>query len=611
MVDLSKVNKISNGDFSGVVGDEDILSIIRYNKSLSESERDLFVEDWEKTETQIRNKLPDEYKSKEDWQTKLFLPLQFKIYETASSIMKEMMFGASKWFDIIGIGKEDREKASNLIRFMEILLEDGKFYINNDFTLDECISMGTSFLKIIDNSKKTGIIFSHRKVKDSGFDPRSVVDWDDCRYWFEEYTRDLWDIISDDIYPKESRDNLLLYLASSSTSHVEHELSVADVEGTTIYKVNPKFREVKLLEYWGKVPIKKTKKVNRQDVEYIENEDRSIVIAEDNIILYNDKNDYGFIPIQRARIRRKRNHGYGDGLLLHTVGIQDLINSVLNIGFDAIKLSLPMIRHETNAVANAADFEIRPLGKIECNPGYFDKVSIERQNVANINETIAAISFLDTFHQEASGVTRQAQGSERLLGQEETLGQTQLKIRAVERRMLKLAREFTVDYLIPVLRKVFKIITHEKYVDKFQDLADRIFGGDENIIDFVNPISGEKEEIDKKIIKKINLKELGELDLDFKPIGFVDFVQKNDQIAKMNQLMKMIIDSPELKLLTHPDLVFKRILELMDIHDLDELFRTSDERQQMAQAFEGVLNTQLAQDGQEGGNVTEPLGGIA
>ena len=335
-----------------------------------------------------------------------------------------------------------------------------------------------------------------------------------------------------------------------------------------------------LIEFWGKVKVKKTKKVNNQEVEYYELEDRVITIADEKVILRDDPNPYGFIPVVICRVKRKKYHLYGNGFLANCRGLQDLMNSLINLGFDSLKISsMDIIILDETAVADASSIEYRPLAVWRMKEGRAkDGVIINRQPISAIGEVLKGLTIIDQFHQEASGVTRHAQGVPQLLGKEETLGEYQLKLQAIEQRFLKIAREIEEDYVVPLLKTIFRIITNTKLFS--QEFVNRVLGFEEKVLpnafdEFGNPIVIRKP--------KLILSELGDFNFDFKAVGLTQFTQKAETLQKLKELLAGVLQNPNLQILIKVDKLLERILQIADIPDYKDLMRDEEERRQLLQ----------------------------
>jgi len=577
----------------------DAVQTVKGLREESKRDRDQFSPVWMEVENQINLVPPEEWGDKDTWQTQTYLPLQAKAHESAVALLDEMMFGRGRWFSVKGIGKEDRKVETDLIRFMEILFELGRFRTNIGFVMSQAVATGTGYLKMtVDQSKKLPrLMFSFRNSKRAFQDPTSIVDFNESRYWMEEYNANIHDIVSDKAFDKKGVDELLEHLEGKSNPDVGDHIQMFSSEGDRQYQISTIYQEVSLIEYWGKLPVEKKKEIDGREVSYWDVENRVVTIADGAVQLRSAESDYGgILPICRMRVKRKLNHAYGSGLLLNGIAMQNIGNTIVNLGLDSAKLGMLPIRiFETGALANAASFNLRPLGEIELHPGRMEHFKIEHFESQSIRDMVNCLNIIDQQHQEATGITRHTQGAETVLGQEETLGQTQIKLQSAERRVYRFAKEITEEFISDILRKMFDIITDDKFIDGFQALADRILGPN------IEPVRDAQtgQELGQLPSSKIDLKELKELELDFIPIGLTNFVQKSMIVQKLTALIQSVVGSEQMMSILNIEKVFRAIVEMSEIPDWEEYVKTDEELAMMQQQMQQMQMMQQ-QAGDEG-----------
>jgi len=596
----------SNPSAENDQGDKDLLRTISNIRYEAETYRDKFAPQWQEIEDQINIVPPSEWEDKDEWQTKIFIPLQFKVSETASAMMMELLgfTGRRQFFTVKGIDNDqDREQETELTRFINIILNEGGFFKHNGFVLQEAINIGTSLMKMIDSKTRTGIDFSFRSIIRGALDPQAIVDFEDSRYVMEWYNEDIADIMANEEYTKKGRDELLEHLQSKGPGKAKKTtlIGIANSEGNAEFQISEEYASVDIEEFWGFFPIREEVTVNGKVKVQYRNEWRAITVADEKVILRNDPNAYGFIPYQMCRTKRRRNHVYGNGFCLNIRGLQDLSNSLVNLGFDSAKIkSLGIVKVSEGDVADPNSIEFRPLAKWYMKPGKMDAASLEYLGEDNLKNIIKDISFADQLSQDASGVTRQFQGASPSFERQETLGQTQIKMAATEKRFMKIAQEVTEDYILGIPKKVFKIITHPKLVNKYQKLANEKIGMKTERININEGDPTLPPEFIVETTPKIDLKNLGQMHLDFEPIGIVNFQQKSELPEQMNNILTLMQNDPTMNLILAKERILKRLLQASDIPDLDDLFRNTDERTQMQDILSGVQE-QLG--GGEGGQI--------
>jgi hypothetical protein len=556
-------------------------------KRAGDNYKSKFMKTWIEVQKQINCTPPADWSDKEEWQTQIMIPLQFKTAELSSAILSEMVFGDRRFYAFSGIDSQDRELETNLTRFIDILLNSGGFWIQNGYVLQESCNIGTSFMKMMINPKKPGLIFKHRSPKDCSMDSIAVSDFEDSRYFSEDFQENIVDILNNPLYENSKKNDLLIHLGGKNAEKGDRFMNLAASEGATSHKINKKYQDVDITEFWGYLPVKKIKKINGSPVEYMGREWRVLTIADKTIVLRDNYNDYETIPYVRGRTKRKLYHGYGNGFCANVIGVQDLVNSLVNIGMDTLKIhGIGILVIDEDNVSDASSIAFEPLARWRVRNGKMNAIDVKHFGSNKMNEVVEVIGYLDQVHQDATALSRQYQGVEPLYNNsDETLGQTQLKMQAIEKRFLKIAKEYTEDFVVPMLRKVFRIITNPKFVDRFQTLANRTIG----IKEIPNPLNekiileaqmtGQEPQLLPPLkVPKLDLKQIGEIGLDFKATGMLHFAQKNELPAQMEKLLNLGSKMPSIGILLRMEQVLKTLLQTSNIPDYQDYIRPENER---------------------------------
>ncbi len=547
-----------------------------------------FISGWNECEEQVRCKKPDEWDKKEPWQTKVYIPLQAKKSEVVDAYLGKMLFGHKRFFNIQGISKEDRTKDDALMNLYDVLLEKGKFGFHKDFVMQEAIDLGTSFLKILATPNRDGVSFVWRSVFNIWFDPDCGYDFYRTRYVIDEYEKDIADLIEDckgsnPLYKKEKVAELLEFaqIAAASAKSKEDLSVIKGIDGTSDIVIHRDFLKITLLEYWGKVkvPITITAKDGRKREVY-RWEDRIITIAQDRVELRNDPNEYGFIPYFICRVKPRKYDTYGKGYMLNSRGLQDLTNSMINLGFDSLKInSMDIIGVDVNKVSDFSSIEYRPLAVWKFKGSPREAMDRTRPSASALLDIVRGITLLDQIDQDASGVTRHAQGSPTLTGEgmsKETLGEYVSKLQMVDQRFLKVGRFIEVDFIEPLLKGIFRIITNPKLFT--QEAADKILGFEEQKEKRINPLTGQEEEFVIARNSKLVLGSLGkEIDYNFKAVGMTRFISHIETLQKLQKMLELALSNPVLTMLTKVPEIWKRIWQVADVGDYQELLKSEDE----------------------------------
>lgn len=559
-----------------------------------EQYRNKFKTVWDEIEGQIRCDPPDAWGSKEDWQTKIYIPLQSKKDEIATSYLKKMIFGKCRFFDVLGTEKEDRDDAQQLADLIDDILEIGKFRSENDFIFNEGISLGTGFIKLVMDKNSGNLKFIWRSCYNVLIDPDCGHRLDKARFIIDVYKKDIAYIVAqakkggmyEKGYDEVSRffndaklevDELTKKAGQQSSITQEGMVTVKGIDGTTDMVIPQKYKMVDVHECWVEVPGK--------DGLY---EEKVITVLNQRYILRNEENIFGFKPFEGCRIKPRKYDYYGKGYLENGRGLQELSNSLVNLGFDSAKISaMDIIILDEKKVSDNTSIKYKPLAIWKMKD--INGVRIQRQPMSAISDVIRGLTLIDQIDQEASGVTRQTQGVPNLSGTGttgDTLGEYELKMQAIDQRFLDVGRFVENDYIVPLIKKIFKIITNPKLFS--QDKVNRLIGmkevDDLQSVDEQDPQTGEVQTITKvvgtkKVVKldlaKISKKE--EMAYNFKAIGVTMLSGQLEMIAKLKEGLMAALANPTLTAMTKIDILWKRIWQVAEIDDYEDFLRTKDE----------------------------------
>jgi hypothetical protein len=271
---------------------------------------------------------------------------------------------------------------------------------------------------------------------------------------------------------------------------------------------------------------------------------------------------------------------------------------MINLGFDSLKISsMDIIMLDETKVKDPNSIKYKPLAVWKLKD--INAAKIQRQPVSAISDIINGLNLIDQLDQDASGITRQAQGAQNLSGagtSTDTLGEYQLKIAAIDQRFLDQGRFIENDYIIPLIKIIFKVILNPELFS--QDKVNRILGFKE-IDDLQNvpeqdPVTGGTRNITKVVGKikvlKLDIEKLrkrGEAAYDFKAIGITQFTDKLETIEKLKQALQVALSNPTLTAMTKIDVLWKKLFQISDIEDYDELLRTKDEIKELLSQQQG------------------------
>lgn len=605
-----------------VVASQKDQELINYVKDCHEKGtryRDIFKDRWDKIESQIRCQHPSDWAQKEDWQTKVFIPQQAKTSETAFSYLDKIIFGQPRFYDIQGMEANDRAEVGHLMDLIDNVFNRGNFFFENEFVERESVDIGTSFIKLMVNPNRTGISFVWRSPYYLTFDPSCGHDFYKAKWVTDEFKRPIQKLIDEStgdnpLYKREAIEAILEQMESECSEAFELEgdkalMTVRGFDGTSM-TIPSKYSELAITEFWGKAKVAKQgeyedKKGNKKKIDSYQWEDRIIALANDKFLLRNVENDYGFIPVAICRTKPRKYDTYALGYCDTSVDLQELMNSMNNLGFDSLKIcsmDIAMIDESMVKVKDSIEYKPMAVWRFKGNPN--EAVKLSRQGISALGEIIRGITVLDQFQQEASGVLRSVQGAE--TGGSSTLGEYQAKLAMADNRFLKAARFTEKDYVVPLVKMVFKIMFNPKFFN--QKLIDRILGTRTEEV-MVSDQAGNQlpQQIQVPKLDFNKIASAGDMGLDFKAVGITQYSSRLEVLQKLKELLITVVKTPELKIISKIDEIFKKTLQAAEIPDYEDILKSDEEiKAVMNQIYSGV--GQGGQPGQPGGQPGMPPG---
>lgn len=591
---IKETKKAEKKDIKQVDPDGDLIAFIQEQAVAGDNYRKKFKDKWDYVEGQIRCEHPADWDKKEDWQTKVFIPQQSKTSESAQAYLDKMLFGQKRFYSIKGVEKQDKEQEGYLGELFDNVMDRGNFMFENDFVLNEaCSGPATSFIKLLVNPDRTGIHFIWRSAYNLIIDPECGHKLSNARYIIDEYKKPLAELVSDvqagkSLYKQEAIQKLIDAGQEAGQRNLSDEALaiVKGFDGTDV-EVSQAFVNIKIKEYWGYVKNVTVKENGQKVYRY---EDRVVTTGNDVVKMRDVPNEYGFKPFFSARVKPRKYDFYGLGFLGNTTDLQDLTNSMINLGFDSLKMcSMDIAIIDATKVKDASSIDYRPMATWKVKGDPRAAVLLTRQGISALGDIMRGLTMLDQFQQEATGVLRQIQGSPELSGQgSETLGEYQAKLAMIDNRFLKIARFIERDYIEPMLEGIFKILFNTKFFN--QATIDRILGLKDVTEKTVNPETGQEQEIVVGQESKLNFKEISEITemgYDFKAVGMTQFTKSLETLNKLRALLEMVMKYPDLKVISRVEEVFKRVLRSAEIQDYEEVLKSDDEIKQIMSMIYG------------------------
>lgn len=580
--------------------------------SASEDYRDKFWPTWEEIERQVRQQAPDSWNYKEDWQTKVYVGLQAKTSETAYANLNSMIFPSERFYEIRGVEARDREQEKALEELSYNLLNRGDFYFQKDYLLEEASDIGSGFIKTMVTPGKDGINYVWRSCFDTLVDPQGGPNWENHRYWVDVYKRDISYLIeearkSNTFYDKEFIKRTIAGIAEQARGLKQEELDVVrNIDDTADVQIPMAYKNITIYEIWGMFP-----KLNdpTDESKGYTLEPRVVAMVNKEFVIRNEKNEYGFIPAVPGKIKPRKYDFYGKGYLLNGRGTQELMNSMINLGFDSMKMcAFDIAVMDANMIADQSSIQYKPLATwlVKGDPRKAAMLTRQSGGVSAMSDIMNGLSLLDRIHQDVTGVTRHSEGTPTLSGKEgnATLGEFQLKLQAVDRRFMAQAKRFEEEFTKRLLKNTYRIIANPALFK--QEAVDRILGFKQVKVE--DPSTGQEimiGEIPKLVLK--DLQDKGEMAWDFRGSGVSQFSERQKTLEKLQQALSMALANPTLTAMTNVDVLWKRVFQVSEIPDWEEVIKTPEQIKELMD-FVGNLQGGVPADGTPLDQVGPPAG---
>lgn len=543
---------------------------------------------WNEIEQQLRCVKPADWKKKEDWQSKVYVPLQDKNSQVARSQMNDILFGGGRFFESVTDDGSESDDAENLTNLMEILINRSDFDVQNSFVMQEGIDFGTSFIKIIIKDDG-GIKCVWSSTYQTLIDPYCGHDIDRARFLIFVYEKDINTLIDEarkknSMYNKEiiaafvkdaeeeakTLVNQRANQAGNTQDGYKQLMDIRTIDGTQYVPIPMAYATVDVSEYWVNIPNDKGGFDHKK-----------MTLLNNKYLLCDEDNELGFLPGQWCRTKKRKYDSYGRGYLENVRGMQDLMNSSVNLGFDSLKInSMDILLVDETKVKDINSIKYKPLAVWKMKD--ISGAKIQRNPASAITDVLRGAQMIDQMVQEATGVMKATEGSNNLSGAtgDTTLGEYESKLQAVDKRFLDEAKFIENDYLVNFLHKIYLIILNPKLFT--QKMCNNFLGMTE-VDDLSKAVddSGKVTIGDKKMIPKLDLEKLRKDSKNgkyrFRCIGATRFAQLQQKIQKYEGILQQISTNPVLAAITNIPNLWKRTLMSLEIEDIDELMKSKAE----------------------------------
>jgi hypothetical protein len=551
--------------------DEELVKYVVTARDRAKTFRDNYQEEIDDCIDHYNCTHPSEWSKKEDWQSKIFMPMAFKNVEVGASMLTKMLFSQKDFFEITGFDPEENDQRDALKDFIVHVLQKGNFYNIGALAIKEACITSTCFLKTIDvskNKKDFTLNFIPRTFHDIYVDPSVAFYWINTRFVVDEYERDISDIITNKIYKYGEKyfEDIKKFTAAEKSFSGEQRKALENISDNG---ADETYKPHVLTEFHGKVKDPET----QEDVEMI------LTVCDDKWLIRKDEVDEDDRPYDAIRVNPIPKQFYGAGLIRKNIDIEKLMNGVINLWFDNWKLSVMKIigvdpagnvKWETIKIEPAAIWE---AAKNALYPIEFG-VPVNGVDVLGV---------LDQISQEVTGITKTAQGQSSPSA-DETLGEVQLKLSRSDDRFMQMAKFIEAEFIGRFIKKVINYTIKncpQEYVDKIMGyrkvtrkvpipLVGEILQGAQN---FINQVFKVKR-LDLDYIRE-HYK--GDFALDFQPIGISRFANKSDELARYRELLQAVLANPQLAAMFDLKKLVKQTMRAMGFDDISDLMKTEEE----------------------------------
>jgi len=559
------------------MSDEELVDYVVTARNRGKSFRDNFQEDVDKCVENYNCTHPSEWSKKEDWQSKIFIPLAYKNVEVGSAMMAKMLIAQKDFFEISGFDPEENDLREALAEFVVHVLQKGNYYNIVALALKEASIASTCFIKTVDVSKDKNdftLNFIPRTFHDVVIDPSVSFYWTNSRFVVDEYEKDIADIISNPIY------NYGKKYFEDIKGHTSESKSIAGQNRDTLENISEAgadatYKPHSVIEFHGKVKDPET----QEDVEMV------LTVCDERWLIRKEEVDETERAYDVIRVNPIPKQFYGAGLVRRDNDIQTLANGVVNLWFDNWKLSaMKMI-----AVDPAGDVKWETVKFGPANIWEVGKGAITPIEVGMPVDGMAALGILDQISQETTGVTKVSQGQQ-TPGSDETLGEVQIKLSRSDARFVQMAKFIEAEFLGSHIKKVINYIIKncpQEYVNKimgFKTVTRKILFMDKKV---------RTPRLDLEFIRKNYGKDVA---LDFRPIGISRFMNQSDEQARYKELLQAVLANETLGMMFDIKKLVKRSLHALGFEEIDQIMRSEDELE--------ALMTQMT-----GGQPQMPQGG--
>ena len=385
------------------------------------------------------------------------LPVQiaFDQIESAYPSIMQALFSDEEWFQVVGEPGTSAKEALKIQRAMQYMMDHSK----NDFGMSvipefgmavhDQLKYGNGGVWLDWNVAKKRPSVSWIDIRDVYMDPACPTpNSDECRSIVRRRMMTVQEIADfrSDTRMKVPADDVLWYMAKAapsvsadSTRQSQEALrSVAFNPSQANYIPNPVDRKIEVLMYYSASQI--------------------IWILNRQHVLYNEANNYGFIPCAFAPCYPVNGRFYAIGIAEAQRGNQRMIEGLMNGHLDEISLAIHPPRMQNRA-------SMSNNGQRKWGPGFTfgvdskDDIALLQPQPATTN-VINDIEFIMGLADKRTGIGAMAQGMPRPGNANRTATGMSIQSQGAANRIQPIVENIENFMLVPILRKMYKMMAY-------------------------------------------------------------------------------------------------------------------------------------------------------
>jgi len=394
-----------------------------------------------------------DYSSKKDWQSKIFVPKIFMSVEQATAIVKRAIMSPRRLFKLSLRDPKDedaKEVMSDVERELKQSLQDSNFAQSYAESIKEAFLVGLGIPKLV---WEGGLRFVNSATYRTFIDP----DWesgspDPPKYIIEEKEMDLAELKDMANRINDEAGKNLFNIAEINKIKEDHR----DIEKETEERIRKGLsthtktdKRVKVWEFWGSIIDKEKNTVKKNQLRVIANESY-VIRSQDNPF---DHQRPPYLPV--VPITYPHRGAWGVSLVEPIVKIQYAYNNIINLGIDNLNFSInKMFEYQPSNLVN-------PKSMTQMYPGKLVAKHSPAQAVMEIrtsglgSDSFMVMDLLQSEIQKGTAVTEFLMGT---AGKSKTATEAELKTAQAQGLFDTIARDIETNSLSPMIEMAFDLL---------------------------------------------------------------------------------------------------------------------------------------------------------